>query len=426
MSGDREHLIECVRYFKDRPGFRRLMPALLRKWQSYGSSIGRIVLEKTTEEERETLGAFLGQTFLEPRIHINVRDVETALAATKFSGITLEKLLQAYFQINVETHQQEKQRLAGQKSAFFQKLLEQVSGRVAQWLEVMLRDHRHGYLLAIRAYQENQQQLQEMLENINLLEKKLTAGEKALRLAVASADVSGNPHYFDIAQTPGKLLVAFLSWNLGQDEPKNAEDRLDLYYRSGLRPDDMSSFTLLYGICLYTETGPHPASNAYNGLHEPFCVTLFNLENITRAEGLSKDVYIVENQTVFSDLCAWAGHKDIALMCTSGQVRTASLVVIDLLVKAGYLIHYSGDLDPEGLLIADRLIRRHPGCIVPWHMDGADYEASLSEEIIDEKRLRQLERIENAALKKVVPLLLATKRAGYQERLLERLKENLY
>ena len=44
-----------------------------------------------------------------------------------------------------------------------------------------------------------------------------------------------------------------------------------------------------------------------------------------------------------------------AYMCMNGQPRLAGLMVLDLLAKSGTEVYYSGDLDPEGILIAQKL-----------------------------------------------------------------------
>lgn len=50
--------------------------------------------------------------------------------------------------------------------------------------------------------------------------------------------------------------------------------------------------------------------------------------------------------------------KNVSLLCTSGQPRYAALKLISLIVQSGIPIYYSGDLDPDGIGIADRLWQR--------------------------------------------------------------------
>ena len=85
---------------------------------------------------------------------------------------------------------------------------------------------------------------------------------KKIRLAVLSAEVTSNPHYFDRGSTAGNLLIHVLRYINDAPEPQNAEEILELYYLSGIKPDDISSQTVVYGISLYTNKGPHMAYEA--------------------------------------------------------------------------------------------------------------------------------------------------------------------
>ena len=72
------------------------------------------------------------------------------------------------------------------------------------------------------------------------------------------------------------------------------------------------------------------------------------------------EIYIVENPSVFAVLCGKEKEKNTrrAYMCMNGQPRLAGLMVLELLAKSGTRVYYAGDLDPEGILIAQKLYRR--------------------------------------------------------------------
>ena len=76
-------------------------------------------------------------------------------------------------------------------------------------------------------------------------------------------------------------------------------------------------------------------------------------------------------------------------------------------------------IDPEGIEIADRVLARGPGQILPWRMTREDYYRSISDEMLTEKRLKKLDKIVNAQLRELGELLKAEKRAGYQEHLID-------
>ena len=85
------------------------------------------------------------------------------------------------------------------------------------------------------------------------------------------------------------------------------------------------------------------------------------------------EMYIVENPSVFAGLCA--GHtKQVSCMCMNGQPRLAGLVTLDLLAASGTVVYYAGDLDPEGLLIAQKISEYYAGEFHYWHMTVEDYE----------------------------------------------------
>ena len=92
---------------------------------------------------------------------------------------------------------------------------------------------------------------------------------------------------------------------------------------------------------------------------------------------------------------------------------------MELLAVSGLTINYSGDLDPEGMLIADRLVRRFPGNVRLWRMDEQSYVEAMSEEIVSDKRLSQLDKIQHSGLKKVAEVMKKEKRASYQEAMVE-------
>ena len=85
-------------------------------------------------------------------------------------------------------------------------------------------------------------------------------------------------------------------------------------------------------------------------------------------------------------------------------------------------VYYAGDLDPEGILIAQKLSRYYKGEFHYWHMETEDYEKCKSEEVISPKRMKILERITDDRLKPVVERIKAYGTAGYQEMLMEETK----
>ena len=146
-----------------------------------------------------------------------------------------------------------------------------------------------------------------------------------------------------------------------------------------------------------------------------------NLRGITGAGVFGDRVYVVENEMVFSYLvdCIEDGNK--TLLCTSGQLRTAALELIPLILKTGAEIYYSGDIDPDGIGIADRLWQKFGDGIQIWRMTPGDYENSLSNEDIGDAAISKIENILHPMLKKTAECVREKRKAGYQENILEAL-----
>lgn len=420
-------LDDCVKYFKENKDFKRLFLELRKKWKTYGKASGFIILKNATEREREAIKLVMGKSYSQADIKIKVSEFEAALQETKFKGIGLQELLEAYFSESMVTHKDIRLEKVEKRKKYFTEMQKELTDKYGcdgctAWLQRTLAEKRYGYNLIVAEYERSRDDLRAMLFHVFQAVRMLQSlNRKKIRLAVLSAEVTSNPHYFDRGSTAGNLLIHVLRYINDAPEPQNAEEILELYYLSGIKPDDISSQTVVYGISLYTNKGPHMAYEAFIKEGEPYHVSLFNLGKIVRADCKSKIVYVVENQMVFSYLCENMAGLPVAMMCTSGQMRTASLVLIDLLCESECKIYYSGDIDPEGLGIADRVISRCPELILPWRMMKEDYEICISNEVLNEARINKLNRIKDRRLQDVVNALRKEKKAGYQELLIESL-----
>ena len=150
--------------------------------------------------------------------------------------------------------------------------------------------------------------------------------------------------------------------------------------------------------------------------------------NIMDVNAITTDdnkVYVVENEMVFSYLLKEIRNKHVAIICTSGQLSTTAQKIISLLAESNNQIYYSGDCDPEGLMICDKLFQKYPNQLHVWRMHPKDYQNSISQETISEARLRQLENLENVVLKQTALQMQEMRKSGYQENILEYFLDDL-
>ena len=424
----------CAAYFKENPAYRRCFSEFEKKWKSYGRVTGTIILKKTSEEERRAIGGILGKTFYEDTIRFSFAEFEKGLQCTKFASVNFEEVLEAYFGRKMITKQKMRMEEERDRAEFF----ETVEGYLAEcigpdfvavsWLREMYSKKRFGYQMVIREYGRDREHAEKLMKTVgralSLLEN-IQETEEEYPLAVFSAEVSGNPHYFDQGTTAGQLLVHGICYAARTDYPENAHQWREILLSNGIVPDNISSIVHIYGLRLQIAGDWHPAYDAFCRRQEPCAVTMENLQELTAVQPMGDKVYIVENEMVFSYLLKHLEQKNVTLLCTSGQLRSAAVKLIPFLLDSGAEIYYSGDIDPDGIRIADRLWRKYGDRIHVWRMSEEDYTKSLSEEEIGNISMKKLESVENSVLRETAKEVRKRKKAGYQENILKDLLEDM-
>lgn len=433
--------LECAEYFRGQAGYRRCFEELLKKWKSYGRSAGVIVLEHVSEEERRLLGGILGKTFHEETIRFSFAEFDRGLQKTRFAPVDMRVLLESYFGTKLSTNQEQKKKRRQDIERFFRESYERFAeeekagseSAAAFWASQMVETKSCGYYMLSREFGKNPKAAEKLMANVGKALKELSAAKEGEKentvLAVFAAGISGNPHYFDWGATAGQILTDALCCVMGRKLPENIHQWKEILLEAGIAPDSVSSLVHICGISLETEAGEHPAFRAFRERREPCAVTLENLREIVRVHAPGKRVFVVENEMVFSFLTEQLRRKNdrqsSAILCTSGQLRTAALKLLELLAAGGCQIYYSGDMDPEGIDIADRLWKRFGSRLEIWRMSPEDYRQGISGEVLEDVRMARMNRVEHPLLQKTASCIRRERRAAYQENILGKLLEDL-
>lgn len=424
----------CAEYFKGNPAYRRCFLEFEKKWNSYGRAKGIITLKHTSEEERRAIGGILGKTFYEDAIRFPFAEFEKGLQCTKFAPVNFEEVLEAYFgrkMITTQKLRMEEERIRVEFFETVEGCLAECAGPdsvVVSWLREMYSKKKFGYQTVIREYGRDRERTEKLLKTVGralILLEDIRETEEEYPLAVFSAEISGNPHYFDQGTTAGQLLVHGMCYAARTDYPENAHRWRELLLSNSIVPDNISSIVHIYGLRLQVDGDWHPAYDTFCRRQEPCAVTMENLQELTAVQPTGDRVYIVENEMVFSYLLKHLEQKNVTLLCTSGQLRSAAVKLIPFLLNSGAEIYYSGDIDPDGIRIADRLWRKYGDRIHVWRMAGGDYERSLSEEVIGNISMKKLETVANPILRETAGEVRKKKKAGYQENILTDLLEDM-
>lgn len=424
---------ECLAYFKQNKGFDRAFCLMRRKWESLGRTAGTVKLPHCSEAERRALESLLGRSCSGSEVTFSLAEFETALGETRFQEISLKELLELYFDMSLVSNREKQAIKKEQQQAFFAQCKDSFTSKAqdrdgylcaAAWIGCAAEKKLYGYHTAVAEWNKSPVAAEKLVclvgEGLCRVEQLERDGGSVL-LAVLAAQISGNPHFLDRGTTGGLLFTQALCYRMNEAFPANANEYAALYDENGIQLDDVSSTAAAFGIHLEKADGTlHPAYEGFINEKEAYVIMQANLENIYRAYGDRNPVFVVENEMVFSYLCEQARMHapQAALVCTSGQPRKAACRLLDLLVRSGMEIYYAGDLDPDGLRIADRLAEEYGSQLQLWHMAEEDYLKAISHEEIDQRGLVKMEKLKHTQLRRTAECIAKKRRAGYQERLL--------
>ena len=422
QKNDNYILNECVLYFKQNAVWKRLFLGFEKKYYSYGKFSGRITLKNLSCSEIEELEGFFAESFHGKKsVTISSEKFRKALENSKYGILTPEEILTAFFGKTLLGKAEEIEHKKQKEKIIEEDFLEQFAATPAGKCFPMFKK-------ILKSYEKNN--LQQWRDFLWLCAKMYNSlpyrmNEKQY-LPVFAADISGNPHAFDMGTTEGNILYQVILMSLEQrglvvesSDLFPAYKRQKSYLLAGILIDDISNYAILYQVKAKKRDGfEHQGMSGFFTEKNMVQVPLNIIAEWQSIECIDHEIYIVENPSVFAAIC-----RDKSCMCMNGQPRLASILVLDLLAKSNVKIYYSGDLDPEGLLIAQKLRQYYKGDFFYWHMEIEDYRNGISQEVISDKRKKILDRIHDEQLVPVANLMKEYGVAGYQENILEKFKE---
>jgi uncharacterized protein (TIGR02679 family) len=198
-------------------------------------------------------------------------------------------------------------------------------------------------------------------------------------LSAFAARVVGRAHALDDGTPLGTLALgaARALARLDPPEPDEsaAEARREAWAAVGVLCDELSSMVLTLGLpgdaCV---TGRILAAACAGS--EPVWLALRQLVRTPPQWHEIEAVYVVENPSVVALAADRIGARCPPIVCTNGQPRAATMVLLRSLAAAGVRLRHHGDFDWGGLTIGNVLHRRLP--IEPWYFDRAAYLRAVS------------------------------------------------
>ena len=420
-------LKECMNYFKKNKAYDRLFKKFKRKYMSLGTFSGNVVIENPNYDERHILSGFMKKNYYKSKnININLEKFKENFKNTKFGDIDIEFVLNEYFSEIILSNKELNKNSEDSRSDFFKCILVNYENTIAfMFFNMLLQTKTTTYKLLMDNYSKDKESLKKSIifvcDALNNLPKTKTL------ISVFSSKIAKNPHKFDYGTLEYKLIISALRY-LSEDKSLNVlklEEKVALLYTYNLLIDDMSNYVLTAGLLGYINFEKHDGIKGYFGRYEHLMLNLQNLSNLDSLESVNRKVFVFENPSVFSNIYDYFKSRNlkVSLICTYGQIKLSGYVILDMLTKTNSTIYYSGDIDPEGIQIADKLKTRYENQFKFMMYDENIYLSKMflqhTNQDINIKRLSQLNKIKSTELIDITKTIIQYKKCVYQEQYIE-------
>lgn len=426
---DKSLVEEAVAYLKEKKEYDRILKALRVKYKKTGKLTGKITVEELSQEEALLLGPLDYNLYENRGGSFSIKKFMEYFCQGRFQGVDFLEVLKLYFGGEIKTKQERIDEENLLKDSFFQELLGKINREeVRLWLSAALEYKKYGYNSILRNYKENSKELEEIILNLDKgLDYVTPPCKDFIPLAKFSSIITRDSHYFDVDNTPGKLLLAALSF-LYSMKAVRVEEINELLMKVGIIRDEVSNYTITYGLLAFDDKEEISGYKWFRRAKEPLILNVYNLNSIKELKAIKNKVFVFENPTVFCELMKKTSDIPVTLICTSGQLNLSSLLILDSLAESKAQIYYSGDFDPEGLQIADNLKYRYHDRLDFFGMNEENY-LKIKGSISFHERLGKLNTVTSKELSTLVGVMQQHGTAGYQELLIdyyyEEIKRNL-
>lgn len=402
--------------------FSLFMQLWKKQYEKYGVCKGSINLA-LNDTNRECISGLMGKDYYGlDSIHMTFRQLQKAIANTKYADCDFNEVLRLYFNQDIltkqEKHNQEELRIQKLFEIFLKK-----EGLSQNWIQAVYTSSNSVYIRIVQASKENRKKCIEIVQEVMEALNHLPMWEKKKEnISIFSSRYTKDPHAFDKNTFAYYLLMHGIVYFLKVDFPKMNLEQNEILYQAGLYQDGISNYCSIARLQALDENNEiHLGWKGFYQSYEALNVNMDNLLHIYRIEGC-KRIYIVENPSVFQALLKYIKNKkieDVGLACTNGQLNYSAYLLFDVLINSNIEIYYSGDMDPEGLLIADKIKQRYPR-IQLWCYDEKYYESCQSKKKASIKRMHMLDALKDEKLICIGKCMQEnSNRVGYQENMLD-------
>ncbi|BDU51476.1 TIGR02679 domain-containing protein [Haliovirga abyssi] len=416
---------ELVKYLKSKKDLRKILIIIKNKYESFGKFLGKIKKEKLSRAEKSALSEITGENYEIGKKTILIENIIKSFNNMNFSNDNFKLALEIYFNENIIYKKDKMENYEKQREKFFVDLYEWYAETVGGEFLKFLIEGNKGNNILIKEY--NKFEKENNLNEFEIIIERIIKGLNNLPiikkeyklLAIFASDISKDPHFFDNKNFAGKLLLYGISYYLNKKYPTNAEERIEMYIEAGIITDDISNSVAISGLEAEIAKGRHTGWREFYNNGEYFIMPMTGITKLKKIISNYNYLIIVENPAVFIEIFNYFKVEYniiIPMICGYGNIKSSALFLMDLAVKSDIKLIYSGDLDPEGLIIADKLKKRYNKNIKLIGYNRENYIKNLSDEKIKDTSMKKLNKIEDLELKKISEILKEVGGKSFQEK----------
>ncbi|MHC5268410.1 DUF2399 domain-containing protein [Enterococcus sp. LJL98] len=241
-----------------------------------------------------------------------------------------------------------------------------------------------------------------------------------MQLPYFSNQLFQNAHELDVNTLTGEVFNSMLKqlFKLSNDTRRSEYSKVEMseemYTHVNLMRGDHTIHAFVQGI--YSD-GPSMTWNIHGKERDSWVVRKGQALEATNLYTKKNKIFVVENDGVFQILTEM--FPTLPFLSTSGQPNYTVLKIIEKLVVSGTMIYYSSDLDPNGLSMAQNILKLFPRHVKIVGMNKELYDCKLKTKALTIHQLRLLDNILVPDFQELKQEMYRVKKAVEQEALTE-------
>ncbi len=366
-SSDLPSLVELLR----QPDFRRLLSRLVARLHQGRDLSGQLRLTAVSEPERNALGRLLGTPFRGRKSIAIELDVLAQFATRDGHFPSLAALVEAAHGEAITANRAAHLDRSNEWKQLWRDQLQDGNfpPRVTAWLT---QPRVQAWIR--RSAQADLRNTKALLHSLQCLLRCLPLKSPTL-LAQFAAETAGSSHALDSDTPLGRVVLQALAVQWDRPQPGSAADVRALWSLAGLVRDELSTTVLALNLPARPGSSLGDILIRLGQAGQPARLTFRQLQEACQFDpSPCREIFVCENPAVMAAAADRWRVRAKPLVCVEGQPSLAAQVLLQSLVRQGFVLRYHGDFDWGGIRIAAGIWNKFS--FQPWRFECADYLAA--------------------------------------------------